>query len=80
MVHSQVTKERERMRESKLKGSPENFTEGDLVLVAREDFFEGKKLCLRWRGPRRVVKALRDYVKQFDDCRNGMHEDIHATR
>lgn len=56
------------------------FSEGDYVLVAREDFSAGEKLALRWRGPRRVVKAVSDYVYTVEDLRNGLTEDIHGTR
>ena len=62
------------------RGDLPNFTEGDYVLVAREDFFAGEKLAVRWRGPRRIIKALNDYVFQVEDLRNGGLEDVHGTR
>lgn len=49
------------------------------MLVAREDFHAGAKLALRWRGPRRVPKALSDYVYQIEDLHNGATEEIHTS-
>lgn len=80
MIHSQLQKNRSQSRSVRSRGELANFTEGDYVLVAREDFFENEKLCLRWRGPRRVIKALNDYVFKVEDLRNGETEDIHGTR
>ena len=54
--------------------------EGDWVLVARDDFTAGEKLRLRWRGPRRIKKALSDYVFQVEDIRTGDFDDIHGSR
>lgn len=58
---------------------PPNFSEGDFVLVARSDFHAGEKLALRWRGPRRLVKALSAYIFQVEDLRNGQLDDIHGS-
>ena len=51
IVQCTLTESRRRMREQHAKGKLPNFIEGDFVLVAREDFHKGEKLCLRWRGP-----------------------------
>ncbi len=48
--------------------------------MAREDFSEGEKLALRWRGPRRVIKANSDFVFQVEYLRNGALEEVHASR
>lgn len=80
LVAESVRKNRQRSREAASAGTLPNFSEGDYVLVAREEFSAGEKLCLRWRGPRRVVKAQNDYVFQVEDLRNGAVEDIHGTR
>ncbi len=37
-------------------------TEGDFVLVARDELFQGENLALRWTGTRTVIKALSDFV------------------
>ena len=79
-VQSALAKHRKQSREAMSKGRLPNFTEGDYVLVARSDFHAGEKLCLRWRGPRQVRKALSDYVYQVEDLRNGQLDDIHASR
>lgn len=50
------------------------------MLVARENFHEGQKLCSRWRGPRRIVTVLNDYVFCVEDMRNDTMEDVHGTR
>lgn len=50
------------------------------MFVAREDFFEGEKLCLLWRGPRRIVKELSDYVFKMEDLRSVECHNIHGTR
>ena len=80
VVQMSLKEHRERARKAASRGVPAGFSEGDYVLIAREDFSAGEKLCLRWRGPRRVVKALSDYVFQVEDLRNGSVEDVHASR
>lgn len=80
IVQESVTENRRRAREHLSKGRLPNFSEGDYVLVARDDFFEGEKLCLRWRGPRRIIKAHNDYVFDVEDLRNGKIDPIHGSR
>lgn len=53
---------RQRARNDAEKGHLAKFMEGDFVLLARKTFHKAEKLCLRWRGPRRFVYALNDYV------------------
>ena len=48
--------------------------------MAREHFHAGEKLCLRWRGPRRIVHAVNDYVYIVEDVRNRALVEAHATR
>eukprot|EP00737_Agarophyton_chilense_P000604 gb/GEZJ01000672.1/.p4 GENE.gb/GEZJ01000672.1/~~gb/GEZJ01000672.1/.p4 ORF type:complete len:223 (+),score=29.84 gb/GEZJ01000672.1/:4143-4811(+) len=57
-----------------------NFTNGCFVVVARGNFSAAQKPALRWRGPRRIVQALSNYVFQVEDLRNGSVEDICVTR
>lgn len=71
---------RRRNRENIVKGMLPNFTDGYFVLVSREDFSACGKLALRWRGPRRIVRAVNDFVYQVEDLRNGNVEDVHATK
>lgn len=80
VIQLQLQQQRAQSRSVRSRGELANFTEGDFVLVAREEFFENEKLCLRWRGPRRVLKALSDYVFKVEDLRNGETEDVHGTR
>lgn len=79
IVQDSVQSGRERARKAMSRGSLPNFSEGDFVLVARQDFTAEEKLSLRWRGPRRVVKSLNDYVYQVEDLRNGIIEDVHGS-
>ncbi len=48
--------------------------------MAKDDTFKGEKLALRWRGPRRVVKVISDWIFKVEDLRNGTLEDIHSSR
>lgn len=80
VVQEALQTNRSKGRKSPSKGSLPNFTEGDFVLVAREDFHTGEKLCLRWRGPRRVVKPDNNYVHLIEDLRNGSVDEVHVTR
>lgn len=71
---------RQLMRMAKGKGKLDKIIEGDYVLMARDHFLGGEKLCLRWRVPRRVTKCLSDYVFQVEDLRNGATDDVHGTK
>lgn len=75
LVHYWTQKERERIRILRAKVQLENIFVGDYVLVSMEDFFEGEKLCLRLRGPRRVIKVLSYYICRVEDLRTGDYED-----
>lgn len=52
--------------------------EGDYVHFARDDISVAEKLSLRWHGWRRVIGALKDYVYQVEDLRNGFLEDYYG--
>lgn len=80
LVQETLASARDRGRKASARGKLPNFAEGDFVLMAREDFTAGEKLSLRWRGPRRVVKALTEYVFQVEDLRTGLVEDAHGSR
>lgn len=51
----------QRTRESMSKRLLSNFTEGDFVLVANDEYLKSEKLSLRWLAPRRTVKQLNDF-------------------
>ena len=55
-IQNTIQANREQSREYARKGVLPDLTDGDYVLVAREGFFPGERLALRWRGPRRIVK------------------------
>lgn len=48
--------------------------------MAREKFYIGKKISLHWRGPRRVARAISNWVNLAEDLRNGQLSEVHATR
>lgn len=60
VVQMSLQKHSHQKREQRSKGQPANLMEGHCVLVAKDDFSAGKKLCLRWRGPRRVFQVKND--------------------
>ena len=80
LINFTLQQNRQNQRDAQSRGELANFSEGDYVLVARKDFFQGEKLCLRWTEPRRVTKALNHYVFQVEDLRNGSLSDIHGSR
>lgn len=61
-------------------GSLPKFSTGDWVVVARDDFTAGEKLALRWRRPRRVVRASKDYTYEVEDIRTDDTDDVHVSR
>lgn len=80
LVQNCLQTECQRMRTAKEKGELANFIEDNYVLMARDHFHEGEKLCLRWCGPWRVTKFLIGYVFQVKDLRSRDTEDVHGTR
>ena len=80
LVQQSLSSHREQSRAAASKGKLPNFEEGDFVLVARDEYGAGDKLLLRWRGPRRVTKALNDFVYQVEDLRTGQLDEAHASR
>ena len=79
-VQATLQKNRAQQRDKMSSGRLPNFHEGDYVLVARNDFHAGEKLCLRWRGPRRITRAMNDHVYQVEDLRNGELTEVHVSR
>lgn len=80
IVKDALASNRNVSREATSRGKPAQFTEGDFVLVTRDEFFKGEKLALHWRGPRRVLKAVSNYFYTVEDLRIGSCSDIHARR
>eukprot|EP00171_Calliarthron_tuberculosum_P004300 IDg4300t1 len=79
-IESSLSKNRQRSRQVAERGTPANFVQGDFVLVARDDFHKDEKLCLRWRGPRRIIRAVSEWVYIVEDLRNGELTEVHSTR
>lgn len=79
-VQDHLQRNRGFIRKKVSEGDLPNFIESDFVPVARSDFNAGEKLCLRWRGPVRISRALNDLVYQVQDLRNGCFENAHISR
>ena len=79
-VQATLQKNRAQQRDKMSSGRLPNFHEEDYVLVARNDFHAGEKLFLRWRGPRRITRAMNDHVYQVEDLRNGELTEVHVSR
>lgn len=79
-VQSSLESHRKQSREAMPRGQMPNFAEGKYVLADRSDFQAGPKLCLCWRGPRKVFKYLSNYIFQGEDLCNGQLEDLHSSR
>lgn len=80
IIQTHNDKERAQARLERKKGELAEFSKDEYVLYAHEKHYEGKKLCLRGRGPTRVVKSLTDYVFKIEDLWTGDYEDHHGTR
>ena len=57
-----------------------NLDVGDFVLIAKREFLKGEKLTLRWRGPRRVVRVLSEFLFEVEDIRDGTITTVHSSR
>lgn len=68
------------MRKSRSRGKLANFDKGDYVLVTRQDFDKGEKLCWRWKRPKRFVRPRSNFVFLVEDLCNGSTEEIHDIR
>lgn len=79
LTQADMIKNREQSRQSLQKGNVADFVEGQFVLVARKHFQKGQKLALRWRRPRRIVKATYDFAFLVEALRNGKIGEIQGT-
>lgn len=80
VIQDALWNNQERQRIQITKGQAPNFCGSDFVLVAREHFSAGEEMSLRWRGAKSIVRPVSDYIYQFEDLRNGLIEDVHASR
>ena len=78
--HEGIMRNRKQARATANRGILPNFDMDGYVPLARSDFFSGEKLALRWRGPRRMVKAVSNYTYTVEDLRNGMRDNVHISR
>lgn len=79
-VDTALTHHRRRDRGTLSKGELPKFAEGYFVLMPRDNFTTGEKLCLQWRGPRCITKALSDYAYLVEDMRTRKSAEVHRTR
>lgn len=56
-----------------------NFSEGDSVLVARNEFYKGEKLCPRWGAACSITKAQNNWVLDSEDLPSGDIYSIHDS-
>ena len=80
LVQNDIKHSRSKSRKLQSRGKPAKFEEGDFVLVAKDDSYKGEKLALHWRGPRRILKAISEWIYCVEDLRNSTTENIHASR
>jgi hypothetical protein len=57
-----------------------NITVGDFVLVAKISFKSGRKLRVRWLGPRRVTAVESDWHFEVEDLISGERAITHSAR
>jgi hypothetical protein len=50
------------------------------VLEAQRDTQAHNKLSLKWRGPKRVLEAISDYVFIVEDLGTGHSTTVHGSR
>ena len=86
-MHQEVAAKRSKTREAAIRRhnrkthvQPINFEVGDYVLVAKRVANDGHKLRVRWKGPRRVVRAVSDLVYDCEDLLTGATESFHINR
>lgn len=69
-VHTALQSNRESSCEATEREMLAKFSNSDYFLFARDDLNAGGKLCLRWRGPRRFVRPVNDFVYLIEELRN----------
>lgn len=52
VIANKLHTNRERARETAGRRQLANFSKGDFIMLARDEFNKGEKLYLLWRGPR----------------------------
>lgn len=60
-VHQSVVANNKWVRSAQTSDGLQTFNKGDYFSAAHENFLAGKNLCLRWRDPRRIMKALNNF-------------------
>lgn len=75
VVYENFTQQRVVARKLARRGKP-NFDIADYVLLAGEDFHAGEKPVIRWHGPRRVKKTVKNYDDVIEDLRTGALDKV----
>lgn len=68
IIYANIIDNEKQARDYNFKGCLPKFSEGDYVLVLRDDFFESQEICWRCRGPPRITKAHNDYDLTSRTC------------
>lgn len=86
-MHRDVGTARTRAREAAVKRHNErthvqatNFDVGDYVLVAVRTGSHQPKLQVKWKGPRRIVRVVSDFIYEFEDLLSLNFHLVHANR
>lgn len=51
-----------------------------MYFFGRKDFHAKEKLFLLWRGLRRSIKAIKDYVFLVENLQNGLLQEVNISR
>lgn len=54
--------------------------EGDFLLVTEEEFTEGEKPSLHWRGRRHIFRVINDNMYHIEDLRNELVREVRVFR
>ena len=86
-MHREVSSSRSRKRNSEIERhnrltriQPINFEVGEFVLVSKLLSKIGKKLKVRWTGPKRITRADSDVIFEVEDLITHKKELVHAER
>lgn len=70
----------EPLREARSRVSFPTFSDGDFVLVARDEFTACERLSLCCCDRRLVIKPFYDYVYQVENLPHGLVKNVHISR
>lgn len=80
LVQNVLQENRKYMRDQVWKEMLPRFVVGYFVLIVRENFNEKERQYLYWHGPRRILRAMNDYMNLIKDLKNWAVWDVHRSR